>query len=610
MKQKHTGSLARSLSALALGAILCSGPLAPSFAANDPAQAFATTTPIKHLIVIFQENSSFDHYFGTYPNATNTDGTSFTPVAGTPTVNGFNKELLTQNPNFVNGFVNPFRFLQKQAVTNSQNHNYGSEQQAYNNGLMNNFTKVGSGTNFCPPPAPAGCQNVGYFDGNTVTALWNYAQNFAMSDNHFGTTFGPSTPGALNLISGQTHGVLRATRNTATGALALQSPQANNGQSFFVDGDGLGTQTGDTDPAFDDCGSSGTNNAVAMANSGTAPQTNVVSPTGPTGGTAFPFKSVNVGNLLSAQHITWGWFQGGFRPTTAAVPGTSPAVCGAQAGQHVQADILSGTAAQPTQTAYNAHHEPFLYYASTSNPHHLAPTSTAAIGTDADQGNHNYDLIDFTAALTAHNLPAVTYLKATNEGDGHPGNSDPLSEQTFIVGVINAVMQSPEWSSTAIVIEWDDSDGWYDHAVGPIVNPSNAAGFDALAGGTPTASPTTLNGTCGVPATGAFNGRCGYGPRFPFLVISPFSKQNFVDHTVTDQTSILKFIEDNWLCKTPGANNTCTVATHIDDVTGITNPAQQSFDVKAGSILGMFDFTHQKIRRMTLDSMSGAVTVQ
>ncbi|HYC15556.1 MAG TPA: alkaline phosphatase family protein, partial [Stellaceae bacterium] len=284
MKLKHTGSMARSLSALALGVILCSGPLAPSFAANDPAQAFATTTPIKHLIVIFQENSSFDHYFGTYPNAANTDGTTFTPVAGTPTVNGFSPGLLTQNPNTlgVNTLINPFRFLQKQAVTSSQNHNYGAEQQAYNNGLMNNFKAVGSGTNFCPAPAPAGCQNVGYFDGNTVTALWNYAQNFAMSDNHYGTTFGPSTPGALNLISGQTHGVLRVTRTAATGALAVMSPQATNGQSFFLDSDGLGTQTGDTDPAFDDCGST---SAVAMANSGTTPQTSVMSPTGPTGGT-------------------------------------------------------------------------------------------------------------------------------------------------------------------------------------------------------------------------------------------------------------------------------------------------------------------------------------
>ena len=91
--------------------------------------------------------------------------------------------------------------------------------------------------------------------------------------------------------------------------------------------------------------------------------------------------------------------------------------------------------------------------------------------------------------------------------------------------------------------------------------------------------------------------------------MSPWAKANYVDHTVTDQASVLKFIEDNWLCKTPGPNNTCTLATHIDDFTGITNPAQMSFDVKAGSLLGMFDFAHQKIRRMTLDDTTGQVLV-
>lgn len=602
MKLRHTRSWARTLAALAVGTILSNGVIAPSFAASDAALSLMTTTPIKHLVVIFQENSSFDHYFATYPNAANggvAGEPQFTPLPGTPTVNGLNNELLTQNPNTLNSanpFINPFRFTRAQAVTSSQNHNYDVEQQAYNSGLLNNFKVVGSGaTTLCPGgTGPAGCQNVGYFDGNTVTALWNYAQNFAMSDNHFGTTFGPSTPGALNLISGQIHGTLRVTRTPATGALTLQNPQANITHNFFVDTDGLGSQTGDTDPGFDDCGNAGANNAVVMANSGTTP-TGLVSPAGPVGGTPFAFKSINIGNLLSSKSISWGWFQDGFRPSVAAVPGTSAAVCGNVSAVNVHAQS-GGTA---PSVSYNSHHEPFLYYASTSNPHHLPPTSTAMIGKDGDQANHNYDFADFKAALAAHNLPAVTYLKASNAQDGHPGNSDPLSEQTFLVQTINLLMQSPEWSSTAIIIEWDDSDGWYDHVPGPIVNPSNAAGFDFVAG----------TGNCGTPAAGAFNARCGYGPRFPFLVISPWAKVNYVDHTVTDITSVLKFIEDNWLCKTPGPNNTCTSAMHIDDMTGITNPAQMSFDVKAGSLLGMFDFAHQKIRRMTLDDTTGQVLV-
>src|SRR5262249_28108962 len=82
---------------------------------------------------------------------------------------------------------------------------------------------------------------------------------------------------------------------------------------------------------------------------------------------------------------------------------------------------------------------------------------------------------------------------------------------------------------------YDDSDGWYDHQMGPIVNQSKTPD-DALLG----------PGNCGTPADGAFNGRCGYGPRQPFLVVSPWAKQNFVDHTLTDQSSVLRFIEDNW----------------------------------------------------------------
>jgi phospholipase C len=95
-------------------------------------------------------------------------------------------------------------------------------------------------------------------------------------------------------------------------------------------------------------------------------------------------------------------------------------------------------------------------------------------------------------------------------------------------------MQSPFWSSTAIVVAYDDSDGWYDHVMGPIVTQSNSAD-DNLSGA----------GTCGSGASAIYQGRCGYGPRLPLMVILPFAKVNFVDHTVTDQSSILRFIEDN-----------------------------------------------------------------
>jgi hypothetical protein len=128
-------------------------------------------------------------------------------------------------------------------------------------------------------------------------------------------------------------------------------------------------------------------------------------------------------------------------------------------------------------TDYSPHHEPFQYYRSTSNPKHLAPTSVAAIG-QTDRANHQYDLSDFDAALAAHNLPAVSSLKAAEYQDGHAGYSDPIDEQHFVVDTIDKLERSEEWSSTAVVIAYDDSDGWYDHQLSPIVNGSTDPALD------------------------------------------------------------------------------------------------------------------------------------
>src|ERR1700682_5224348 len=197
----------RKTMALLLALTTALGPTAlPAFAASKPATAAkavtTTATPIQHLVVIFQENVSFDHYFGTYPNALNPKGEpKFKASPNTPSVNGLTNTLLTFNPNLnpANGAgaSNPFRLDRSQAVTADQNHDYTAEQLAFDAGLMDLFPlHTSSGGN----------EVMGYYDGNTVTGLWNYAQFFAMSDNSYSTTFGPSTPGGINLVSGQTNG--------------------------------------------------------------------------------------------------------------------------------------------------------------------------------------------------------------------------------------------------------------------------------------------------------------------------------------------------------------------------------------------------------------------
>src|SRR5215510_701284 len=166
---------------------------------------------IKHVVVIFQENHSFDVYFGTYPVAANPAGQpAFRARPRTPSVNGLTETLLMYNPNS----SNPFRIDRGQAYTCDQDHDYTAEQRARNGGLMNEFLRYDAlgPTNprqFCHRNDLGDFDTVmGYFDGNTVTALWAYAQRFAMSDNSFATMSGQSTRGALNLTAGDTFGVL------------------------------------------------------------------------------------------------------------------------------------------------------------------------------------------------------------------------------------------------------------------------------------------------------------------------------------------------------------------------------------------------------------------
>jgi phospholipase C len=477
--------------------------------------ASATATPIQHLVVIFQENVSFDHYFGTYPNALNPAGEpKFKAAANTPTINGLTNTLLNNNPNLnpANGAgaSNPFRLDRSQAVTPDQNHDYTAEQRAFDAGLMDLFpADAGSGGN----------EVMGYFDGNTVTGLWNYAQFYAMSDNSYSTTFGPSTPGVINLVSGQTNGVTATLNGT--------------GDEVIGGSDGSLTVTGDPDPIGDVC-SNPTRNQVTMG-------------------------SKNIGDLLSGGGITWGSFMGGFDLTVVNPNGTT--------GCSRSSNAINGVATKD----YIPHHSFFNYHSSTSNPAHTRPASIAEIG-NAGPANHQYDLNDFFSAAAVGNLPAVSFLKASAFQDGHAGYSDPLDEQTFVVNTINFLQKLPTWSSTAVVIMYDDSDGWYDHQIGPIVNTSTGSA-DALTGpGTCGTAATALPGLN--PANTHALGRCGYGPRQPLLIVSPWARQNCVDHSVTDQTSIIRFVEDNWL--------------------GGQRIGQGSFDALANSITQMFNFS--KIR--------------
>jgi phospholipase C len=581
------------------------GPAGPTANSGpDPAASVATATPIKHVVVIFGENISFDHYFATYPAAQNNAGeTAFHVLdGGSPLVNNLvtpldpnnafvpltaGPDLRTANPNFTNaangaGAANPFRLGPTQAATTDQGHNYKPEQQASNTGLMDSFPAF---TGFAGPPptgpgTPPASATTGavmaYFDGNTVTGLWSYAQYYAMNDNSWTTQFGPSTPGAINLIAGTTSGMTDPNKSFALFAATHAMP----------DGQGGYTLIGDTDPNGDVCSTASDQNLMA---------------------------SKNIGDLLNATDITWGAFMGGFDLSITNPNGTSGC------NRLTNPTVANFASVSPD---YIPHHAWFQYYASTSNPTHARPSSVASIGSSTkadgvtpDPANHNYDSNDFFTALDNGNMPAVVFLKAPAYQDGHAGYSDPIDEQAFVVSVVNAVQNTKFWATTAIIIAYDDSDGWYDHQAPPIVNPSSLAAIGNPSGGVDTTDQlngpglctgtpvqqghtTPVNARLGVDGGSSVLGRCGYGTRMPLLVISPFAKRNYVDHTLTDQSSVLKFIEDNWL-------------------TGKRIQPGGSFDEIAGTIENMFDFGTALVannpgtaRMLILDPQSGQPTSQ
>ena len=462
----------------------------------------------------------------------------FTALPGTPEVNGLNSILLTANPNSTNsangtGATNPFRLDRSQAATADQNHAYPAEQAAFDQLQMDLFPKnTGSGctATTCASGGSGAFGTrglvMGYYDGNTVTALWNYAQHYALNDNSFNTTFGPSTPGALNLVSGQTNGAIpgsapsrRGLANHRQHGLTATLAGRNGGYTDIDDADPDRRRVLHPEPRADD--------------------------------------GKNIGDLLNARGHHLGLLRGRLRPTVNNANGTTGCK-----------RTTTSTVTSATKVDYIPHHEPFQYYASTANPSHTRPASPVVVGTSNDGGaNHQYDIHDFFDALAVGNLPAVSFLKAPGYQDGHAGYSDPLDEQAFVYHASTPCDSRRNGAAPRSSSLYDDSDGWYDHA-NSIVNGSkiSVAGFDTLGPCTSASTPVLPGVTGGAQA----QGRCGYGPRLPLLAISPYAKQNYVDHTLTDQSSVLRFIEDNWL----GGQR----------IAG-------SFDAIAGAIVNMFNFS-------------------
>ncbi len=241
----------------------------------------------------------------------------------------------------------------------------------------------------------------------------------------------------------------------------------------------------------------------------------------------------NIGDLLNAKHVTWGWFQGGFAPTST----NSAARSAAPPTQHVGGDQVDRVLAAPGSVPVLRHDRepgpPGADLAGRDRPHRPGQPPVRPVR-----------LLRRPEGTGGAKLPSVSYLKAPEYQDGHPGESGPTDEQRFLVNTINQIEKSKYWPSTAIVVTYDDSDGWYDHLPPKIVNGSNDGintGEPPRAGTTPRCAPRARWASAPPTAgSGTASGCRWWSSR-------PARGRTTSASNLTATTSVVQFIENNWL---------------------------------------------------------------
>jgi phospholipase C len=231
------------------------------------------------------------------------------------------------------------------------------------------------------------------------------------------------------------------------------------------------------------------------------------------------YSNTTIGDLLTAASVPWTWFSDGYAAMVASKPSCPP---------------------QPADCAF-----PFPFYPCAFDP---SDVPFEYFASTVDNPDTMKDYSAFTAALSGGTLPAVSFIKAIGYKQEHPGNECTLSAGVaFGTSVVQAVESSPYAASTLVLVTYDEGGGYFDHVAPPPAN--------------------TLDGK-------------PYGTRVPLLAVGPFVKTNSVSHVVMEHSSIVKFIEWNFLGqKTGQLGNRDTIVNNIGSLldptkTGITVPAQ------------------------------------
>jgi phospholipase C len=425
---------------------LLAATLALALLSGFPSTLHAQTSglqKINHVVVIYQENWSFDSLYGKFPGANgidnagaaarqvDKDGNAYSTLPQ-PLNTTFSPPVV--DPRFPADLANaPFemsKFVNPSQLSGDLVHRYYQEQYQIDSGRMDKFVAW----------TDSGGLVMSYYDGTNMPE-GKLAQQYTLMDNFFHGAFGGSFLNHQFLIC-----ACAPTWRDAPGAIVAQ-----------VDANGIMTKDGQVSPDGYAINTSYSVNTPHPANI-TDQSLLVPEQTAPT-----------IGDRLSDQGVSWAWYSGGWNTALLGHP-----------------DPL-----------FQSHHQPFAYYANYAD------------GTPG-RAQHLKDELDFYHELASNTLPAVVFIKPLGADNEHPGYATEFNGQQHVADLVSAVQNSPYWSDSAIIITYDEHGGRWDHVAPPLID------------------------------------RWGPGTRVPTIVISPFARKGFVDHTQYDTSAILKLIEERW----------------------------------------------------------------
>jgi len=503
---------------------------------------------VKYVFVLFQENRSFDHYFGTFRGANGlfSDGVKArVPAANTQAILNTDGSV---------GSIQPFRIGNEQTASDLDDVDHAHPRMAAKMHLVNGVPTMdrfalneqakycaGSPIDPATPPAAVSLKSkqfgelaMAYVDCDTIPFLWNYANKFTLFDNIFQTTIGPSTPNAIAMIAGQsgeTQWVKHpdATSATTFGSIAVPItndpipglPAANAQYS------GLPSQPTNVQPSTENAGASSgvpqrKNEFGAATN--VAPNLTFASlPLTLAGSTLLDVTIHDTNPGLDLQDIqndilyitqkgraphSWGWYQNGYA-TESGLPdsnGISTVPHASYIGHHNGPQYFGYVTNNPMESAHQHGLGDFFGDVQKS-------ALPKAGGVFYVRGG--YDNIMGMKPSTAYaNGPAdAAYISANFLGDDdHPAYADSQISESLIANEVNAIAESKYWGESAIVITYDESEGDYDHV------PPRILSYDPA----------------GLPLS--------RGPRIPLIVISPYARAHVVAHEEGDHNSVIRLV--------------------------------------------------------------------